>query len=363
MTGHITGRFTGSTDIPIKAYYYTGVDSGVTNIAATVPVFSGSTNVTLATGLPVLVVSADPKNRLYGATNPLLTYTITGFQGTDTIAVVSGGAGLSTAAATNSPVGTCPITITNINLSASNYSFAFSGGTMTGTGDFDSDGEQHEPVVRSDKPCVHGRLQRVREWRLHQRAWRQSVIDHSGGDEQPSGAISIVTTNGTLTAANYSFNFVNGTLTVSKATLTMAANNTNRLYGATDLVFTAAYSGFVNGDTTSVLGGSPSLTTAAVTNSPVGSYPIVTTNGTLTAANYSFNFVNGPLTVNPATLTVEASSTNRLYGATNPVFTAAYSGFVNGDTTNVLGGSPSLTTAAVTNSPVGPIPLLPPMGL
>ena len=73
----------------------------------------------------------------------------------------------------------------------------------------------------------------------------------------------------------------------------MSADNTDRLYGTTNPVFTAAYSGFVDGDTTSVLGGSPSLTTAAVTNSPVGSYSIVTTNGTLSAANYNFTFVNG----------------------------------------------------------------------
>ena len=146
---------------------------------------------------------------------------------------------------------------------------------------------------------------------------------------------------------------MNGTLTVNKATLTVSANNTNRVYGSANPVFTANYSGFVNSDTTSVLSGSPSLTTAAVAGSPVGSYTITATNGTVSATNYTFSFVNGTLTVNQATLTITANNTNRIYGATNPVFTANYSGFVNGDTTSVLSGSPSLTTSATTNSPAG----------
>ena len=50
--------------------------------------------------------------------------------------------------------------------------------------------------------------------------------------------------------------------------------------------------------------------------------------------------MNGTLTVRQATLTVSANNTNRIYGAANPVFTAGYSGFVNGDTTSVLSGAP-----------------------
>ena len=39
VTGQITAAFTGSTDIPIKAYYYTGVDSGVTTSRRRCPCF------------------------------------------------------------------------------------------------------------------------------------------------------------------------------------------------------------------------------------------------------------------------------------------------------------------------------------
>ena len=48
-TGQVTADFSGYTDIPITSYYYTGEDSAITNNPATVPMFSGGTNVTLAT--------------------------------------------------------------------------------------------------------------------------------------------------------------------------------------------------------------------------------------------------------------------------------------------------------------------------
>ncbi|MGA2281541.1 MAG: YDG domain-containing protein, partial [Verrucomicrobiota bacterium] len=94
-------------------------------------------------------------------------------------------------------------------------------------------------------------------------------------------------------------------------------------------------------------------TTSAVTNSPVGSYVITNVIGNLVATNYTVSLANGSLTVTGAVLTATANNATRAYGATNPVFTVSYNGFVNGDTTNVLSGAPVLTTSAVTNSPVG----------
>src|SRR5208282_4353763 len=158
---------------------------------------------------------------------------------------------------------------------------------------------------------------------------------------------------GTLVATNYTVSLVNGTLTVTGAVLTASANNASRAYGATNPVFTVSYSGYVNGETNTVLSGAPVLTTSAVTNSPVGNYVITNTIGSLVATNYTVSLVNGTLTVTGAVLTATANNATRAYGATNPVFTVSYSGYVNGETNTVLSGSPVLTTSAVTNSPVG----------
>jgi hypothetical protein len=161
-------------------------------------------------------------------------------------------------------------------------------------------------------------------------------------------------------AANAATNMAN----ISAATLNVAANDTNRLYGAVNPAFTVSYSGFVNGETTNVLSGVPSVTSTAKTNSPVpGSpYAITVAQGTLSATNYIFSYASGNLTINPAMLTITANNLSRSYGVTNPVLTANYSGFVNGETTNALGGSPALSTTAVTTSPPGTYPIQTAMG-
>src|SRR5207302_1940720 len=106
-----------------------------------------------------------------------------------------------------------------------------------------------------------------------------------------AGTYPITPAQGTLTAANYTFTFVNGTLTVNKAVLTVKANDASMIYGGTLPTFSASYSGFVNGDTVSVVTGNPSFTpTTAPTTA--GASPITPAQGTLTAANYSFTFVS-----------------------------------------------------------------------
>jgi hypothetical protein len=96
---------------------------------------------------------------------------------------------------------------------------------------------------------------------------------------------------------------------VTQAVLTVTANSASKVYGSTNPAFTPTYSGFVNGDTSAVLTGSPSLTTTATAASPVGSYTITAAVGTLAAANYSFVFVNGTLTITKATSSLSISST------------------------------------------------------
>jgi hypothetical protein len=139
-------------------------------------------------------------------------------------------------------------------------------------------------------------------------------------------------------------------LTVNKATLTVTAASPTITYGQTLPTYTATYSGFQNGDTSSVLSGSPSLTTTPATPSAANTYAITAAAGSLSAANYTFTFVNGTLTINKAVLTVTAASPTITYGQTLPTYTATYSGYQNGDTSSVLSGSPSLTTTPATPS-------------
>ena len=143
------------------------------------------------------------------------------------------------------------------------------------------------------------------------------------------------------------------TLTVNPAVLTVTAANASRIYGDPNPTFSFTITGFVNGETAAVVSGSPSCTSADPT-SAVGSYPIVCTIGTLSAANYSFTFVNGTLTITPAALSVTADNASRVYGDPNPAFTGAITGIKNGD--NITATYSTTATAA---SPVGAYPITP----
>jgi hypothetical protein len=139
---------------------------------------------------------------------------------------------------------------------------------------------------------------------------------------------------------------------VNQAPLTVTANNTSRAVGAANPAFTASYSGFVNGDTAAVLGGAPSLTTTATTSSAAGLYPITVSQGTLTAANYSFVFVNGTLSV-VAAPTVVLTTT-----ATLAKVSGGYQATVKVTNTGTAPAANVQLTAATLGSATGsPLPL------
>jgi hypothetical protein len=93
--------------------------------------------------------------------------------------------------------------------------------------------------------------------------------------------------------------------TVNPAVLTIKANDAKRGYGEANPSFTYTPTGFVYADTSAVLSGMPTFSTTAVQDSPGGQYPITIVQGTLSAQNYTFNFVNGTLTVTPASQTIK----------------------------------------------------------
>jgi len=159
-------------------------------------------------------------------------------------------------------------------------------------------------------------------------------------------------------AANYVANTTAGaTAAINPATLTGRAGNQTRSYGSANPVFSASYTGFVSGENSSLLTGTLSLSTTANANSPAGTYSI--TPSGQSAPNYTIQYVTGTLTVTPAPLSVAANNATRPYGTSNPQFTATFTGFVNGQNTNVLGGTLSFTTTAQADSAPGDYAIVP----
>jgi hypothetical protein len=143
------------------------------------------------------------------------------------------------------------------------------------------------------------------------------------------GTSKAVTVSGlTLTgsaAGNYTLTQPTGlTANLTAAPLTVTANNTNRLYGVANPAFTANYSGFVNSETASLVQGAPGFSTSATTSSPVSTYAITPSLGSLTATNYSFTtFSNGTLTITKAAATnVVTTSANPSPTGSNVTWTA-----------------------------------------
>jgi hypothetical protein len=90
--------------------------------------------------------------------------------------------------------------------------------------------------------------------------------------------------------------------TITPALLIITANDATKVYGTANPTFTASYAGFVNGDTPSSLFGSLSLSTQAATSSDVGNYSIVPSCPA--SFNYDIHFVNGNLSITPASQTI-----------------------------------------------------------
>src|SRR5207244_12398925 len=87
-------------------------------------------------------------------------------------------------------------------------------------------------------------------------------------------------------SANYTISHVNGTLTVTPATLMVTAEPQTKTYGAANPPLTVRYSGFVNGDTAASLTTPPIVSTTATAASAVGTYP-VTASGAVAGGKYT----------------------------------------------------------------------------
>jgi len=129
---------------------------------------------------------------------------------------------------------------------------------------------------------------------------------------------------------------------ITRAKLTVTADSKNRIYGAENPSFTVTVAGFQNGETlaTSGVSGSPSSTTNATSTSPVGSYTITASLGTLAANNYNFTFANGTLTISQARLTAHITVEDKIYNGTAAatIVNRSLSGLISSDVVGLSGG-------------------------
>jgi hypothetical protein len=100
----------------------------------------------------------------------------------------------------------------------------------------------------------------------------------------------------------YTFTYVDGSVTIAKAPLTITPPSVTMIAGGTVPPLTPKITGFVNGDTAATaLTGAATCTTTATSASAPGTYPVTCTAGTLASADYTFAVVGaGTVTVTSA---------------------------------------------------------------
>lgn len=189
----------------------------VTGIAS-----ASRTLITLTITKATLTVTADPKSKVYGDANPLLTFQYSGWKNTDSETVLD----------TKPTASTAVDLLTNV-------------GTYT------------------------------------------NAITLAGGSDN-----------------NYAFSYVPASMEITKAELTVRADNQSKIYGSANPPLTIQYSGWKNGDDADDLTTRPIATTTVLLNSPVGIYSnAITVSGGIDE-NYNMIYVSADFEIYKQTQTI-----------------------------------------------------------
>jgi len=250
---------------------------------------------------------------VYGATDPSLTYTVSGYVNSDNGSILSGSLSRAAGEAVNT------YAINQGTLSAgNNYSITYTGNNFTIT--------KATLTITADagQSKVYGATEPSLTYTVSGYVNSDNSSILSGSLSRATGeAVNTYAINqGTLSAGNnYTIAYTGTNFIITKATLTITANSAQtKVYGNSDPVLTYTVSGYVNGDNSSVLNGS--LSRAAGEN--VGIYAI--NLGTLSAGNnYTISYTGNNFTITKAaqTITWIQDLTTGCSGAATPIQLAA----------------------------------------
>src|SRR6185369_3585072 len=242
--------------------------------------FTGNT---LAITPATLTIAAQTKSKTYGAADPTLTFTASGLQFTDTQSGVL--TGTLTRAVGESVAGS-PYAITQGTLAANgNYAISFTGNTLAITpATLTVTAQAKSKTYGADDPALTFTVDGL-QFTDTQASVLTGTLTRAVGESVEAGPYAI--TQGMLAANdNYTISFSASTLTITKAPLSITADDKTKTFGASDPAFTVTYTGFVNSDTAAVLAGT--LTFTRTPGESVGTYAI--TPSGLTSPNYAITF-------------------------------------------------------------------------
>ena len=280
---------------------------------------------TLTVAKAALTITAKDYTIKQGEALPTFGASYTGFKNGETESVLTQKPTFSCSATSTSAPGTYDITVSNAT--AQNYDIKYTMGTLT--------------IVKADGVVVTAKNYTRKYGEANPTFGYTSEgkdldgtpnISCTATATSPVGTYPIVVNKGSV--KNYNASYVNGTLTITKASLTIAAKNYTIKQGEALPTFDASYTGFKNGETKSVLTKQPTFVCSATSASAPGTYDITVSGAE--AKNYDITYTKGTLTIEESAVEPVITDGNCIDGI--------YYKFYNGNmTAEVISGEDKYT--------------------
>lgn len=276
-----------------------------------------------------LTVRADNQTKTYGDKDDELTYSVDGAKLGQTGSDLLNGAALSRQTGEN--VGGYDINQGGLGLNSGpggNYTLRFVDGKLeiipadltitAGTATHTYDGQTHVIDTYDVTGLKNGET--ISNIDLHGQGRNAGVY--------ATTANNIALANGEL--SNYNIRIVDGKLTIVPANLTITAESATYTYDGNEHTAPGySVAGLVSGDSISSAMMHPDSrgTNAGIYNNKISG---IVADPSI-AQNYILNFVDGKITITPATVKVMANDDGKVYGDSDPHFTYSVSGLVGND--------------------------------
>ena len=285
-----------------------------------------------------VVITAKSYTRVYGDANPTFEYSVSG--GT----IASGEPTITCSATATSPVGTYDVvvgkgTVSNDNVKLEKGTLTITPAQLTvKVGNYTrQEGEDNPTFTLTYEGFKNGEDESV--------LTQKPTVTTTATKESKPGEYPIKISGGS--SKNYTLSYVDGKLTVTEKSneVKLMANSYTRVYGDANPVFEYSISGG------SITLGVPAITCSATATSPVGTYDIIISQGSITDTNVQY--INGTLTITAAPLIISAGSYTMRQGDSMPLFAASFSGFKNDEGEEVLESKPQFICEADKDATTG----------
>ena len=260
--------------------------------------YSGEASVNFTIQKKALTITAEDKTATFGDAAPEYTVTYDGFENNETATVLGGELALACDYVQNE-TGVGEYAITPSGLTSDNYAITFTAGKLT----VGKKALESSMIAAIEALTYNGTAQTPEPVVTFNEMTLEAGTDYTVAyANNTAAALATATENAptvTITAVATSNKYageITKTFTINKAALTVTAEDKTVTFGDDAPTFTVSYSGFVNNETATVLGGTLAYTCDYVKNtSGAGNYDI--TPSGLTADNYAITFTAGKLTV------------------------------------------------------------------